>query len=206
MIYGYRSLHPHAHVTEAKVVMGIIASFKCSHLVHDYTGAGSVRETVIKQAGFPVSRIIPVAYCGAARGNIIQFKPATDLHPRDHYMCDKARSLNLTCQMIKSLALLFFKYDYKGSSDAGLINDFLALIEDKKDSRTGRDVYTILRDPNRPDDFAQAVNIGVMALCHMSDRWPDLAKYEDIIISEEAYLAANPLEATNWDDIGIHAK
>lgn len=200
-IYGYRSLHPHAHVREARVVIGIITQFRCTHLVHDYTGAGAVRETVIKQAGFPVDRIVPVAYTGTARGNIFTFKPATDLHPRDHWQCDKARSLNITCQMIKSGALLFFQYDYKGSSDQGLLQDFLALIEDKKDSRTGRDTYTILRDPNRPDDFAQATNIGVMMLCQMSGMWPDLAGYEQIQVNEDVIAAGEQLGLKDWEDL-----
>lgn len=200
VIYGYRSLHPHAHVQEARLVLGIIAKFQCSHLVHDYTGAGSVRETVIVQAGFPLARIVPIAYTGPARGNILHFKPATEIHPRDHWTCDKARSLNMTCQLIKSRGLLFFRYDYKGSANPGLLNDFLALIEDKKDSRTGRDVYTIMRDPNRPDDFAQATNIGVMALCQMAGKWPDLADYENIQISEEALQATNPPGMFSWDD------
>jgi hypothetical protein len=200
-IYGYRSLHPHEHVREAKLIMGILAQFRCTHLVHDYTGAGTIRETVITQAGWPYQRIIPVAYTGPARGPIFQHKPATVLHPRDYWICDKARSLNVTCQLIKSGGLKFFQYDHKGSEDRGLLQDFLALIEDKADSRTGRDVYTIIRDPNNPDDFAQAVNIGTMALCHMSQRWPDIARFDNIRMSEEALRAANPQNVTDWRDM-----
>jgi hypothetical protein len=200
-IYGFRSLHPHAHVREAKIIMGIMATFKCSHMVHDYTGAGTVRETIIHQAGMPTSRIIPVAMRGAAKGNIFHFKPATDLHPRDHWQCDKPRSLNITAQMIKSDALSFFQYDHKGNDDPGLLHDFLNLIEEKSESRTGGDIYTIVRDPSGPDDFAQAVNLGVMLLCQMSGKWPDLSKYEDYTISEEALRAAHPLQVKQWDDL-----
>ena len=201
VLYGFRSLHPHAHVREAKIIMGVMAKFRCSHLVHDYTGAGTIRETVIHQAGMPHNRIIPVAMAGTARGGIFLFKEATDLHPRNHFQCDKARSLNVTCQMIKSGLMHFFQYDHQGSEDKGLLHDFLNLIEEKTDSRTGRDIYTILRDPSGPDDFAQAVNMGTMALCHMSGAWPDFAKYEEIALSEEVLRATNPIIIKDWDDL-----
>jgi hypothetical protein len=201
VIYGFRSLHPHAHVREAKIIMGMMAKFHCSHLVHDYTGAGTVRETVIHQAGLPTNRIIPVALRGAAKGNIFQYKEATELHPRDHFQCDKPRSLNITAQMIKSGALCFFEYDHVSNDDPGLLHDFLNLIEEKSESRTGSDIYTVIRDPSGPDDFAQAVNLGTMLLCQMSGKWPDLSKYEDYEISEEALRAASPVSIKDWADV-----
>ncbi len=201
IIYGFRSLHPFAHVREAQIIMGMLSTFQCSHLVHDYTGAGSVRETVIHQAGFPTSRIVPVAMRGAARGNIFNFVPATELHPRDHWQCDKPRSLNMTCQMIKSGVIRFFQYDHVGSDSPGLLHDFLNLIEEKSESGTGGGIYKIVRDPSGPDDFAQAVNMGTMALCQMSGMWPDLSKYEDIEISQAALEAAHPVSIKDWDDL-----
>ena len=200
VIYGYRSLHPHAHVREAKVILGIMNHFKCSHLIHDYTGAGTIRETVISQAGLPQSNIIPIAYTGTARGNVLNYKPATDLHPRAHFNMDKARSLNYTCQFIKSGVVRFFQYDYKGSEDQGLLHDFLNLIEDKSESAVGRDSYKILRDPAGPDDFAQAVNMGTMMLCHMTGRWPDLSKYEDIELGGDL-TGEIPANIKDWEDI-----
>jgi len=200
-IYGFRSLHPHNHVREARIILGIMAKFKCSHMIHDYTGAGTVRETVIHQAGLPTERIIPVALQGASKGGLFVPKEATELHPRFHYRCDKPRSLNLTCQMIKSGVLKFYQYDHVSNDDPGLLHDFLNLIEEKSDSRTGGDIYTIIRDPAGPDDFAQAVNLGVMGLSQMSGAWPDLAKYEEIEISDEALAAASPIQVRDWDDL-----
>ena len=121
VLWGHRSLHPHEHVYEAKLIMGVMHHFRCSHLAHDYTGAGSRHETILVQAGFPFQRLIPVAYTGPCRGNIFQFKEATELQPRAYYQCDKARSLNYTCQMIKSGQLRFFQYDHKTSDDSGLL-------------------------------------------------------------------------------------
>lgn len=199
VIYGFRSMNPHDHVREAKLIMGIMSSFKCSHLVHDYTGAGTVRETIMTQAGLDINNILPVAYTGPARGGLIQFKAAVPNHPRSHYTMDRNRALNYCCQFIKSNVIRFFKYDYKGSEDVGLLHDFLNLIEDKSDSGAGRDSYKILRDPAGPDDFAQAVTMGTMMLFQMHGRWPNLSAYEDIAVSPEVLESTKGKVALDWD-------
>jgi len=55
------------------------------------------------------------------------------------------------------------------------------LVEDKTDSRIGRDIYTIIRKANQPDDFAHTVNMGACALWYKAGKWPDMSiahKYE----------------------------
>jgi hypothetical protein len=198
VIYGYRSLHPHAHVREAKILLRIMAHFNCSHLAHDYTGAGTVRETVLIHAGVPVKRILPVAYTGPAKGNLIHFKPATNIHPRAHYTMDRNRSLNYCCQFIKSGIIRFFQYDYQNSNEPGLLRDFLSLIEDKSENGTGKDKYKILRDPAGPDDFAHSVNIGSMMLFHMAKHWPDLSNYEDVEVDDATMLSLNEVVMDDW--------
>ena len=56
---------------------------------HDYTGAGSLRETFLVQAGVPLNRIMPIAYVRSASHNIMNPVAATPVHPRDHYQADK---------------------------------------------------------------------------------------------------------------------
>ena len=135
------------------------------------------------------------------KGNVLQFKAATSLHPREHFNMEKARSLSYTCQFIKSGVLRFFSYDYVNSSEPGLLHDFLYLIEDKSETGFGRDRYQILRDPAGPDDFAQAVNMGTMMLCHMSGQWPNLADYENVSIGEEVKHAVQPPTITDWEGV-----
>jgi len=202
VIYGYRSLHPHAHVKEAQVILGMMSHFRCSHIVHDYTGAGTVRETVLAQAGVPMNNILPVAYTGPAKGGLIHFKPATNVHPRAHHQMDRNRALNYCCQFIKSGIIRFFQYDYAGSEDVGLLHDFLNLIEDKTSTGTGKDKYKILRDPAGPDDFAQAVTMGSMMLFELAKRWPNLADYEDIEVDDATRLSVAGLNETlDWLDL-----
>lgn len=201
VLYGLRSLRPHDHIYEAKLCLNALAKFKCQVLVHDFNGAGSLRETFINQAGWPLNKIIPIAYIPAGRGKIIRYKPETVQVTRGHHQVDRTRSLLLTCQQIKMGWLNFFEYDFVNQDNPGLIRDFLALIENKVDSRTGRDIYQILRDPNKPDDFAQAVNMGLMALYHMTDKWPNLATIDRYQLDDQAMRAMYPIEGKEWDDI-----
>lgn len=174
-IWGMRSLTPHDHVREARLCIGAMNRFKCGIMAHDYTGAGARQETIVHQCGLPMHRIMPIWYTGTAQKSIMLYRERTEDHPRDVYYVDKSRSLLLTCNQIKYGWLRFFKYDYNGPDDRGLLRDFLALMDEKVDSRIGRDLYTIVRDPAQSDDFAQAVNMGCCALWYMSKKWPNLA-------------------------------
>lgn len=200
--YGFRSPEPHNHLGEARVVLNTLAALKCSHLVHDYSGAGELRQQFIQMAGFPVHRIIPVAYVRAASQSLMRYIPPSDNNPTSYYRVDKARSLVLTCELIRARQLQFFEYDYKNDENSGLLHDFLSLVEDKVSTRTGSDQYTIIRDQlsNTPDDFAQAVNIGAMSLYYMSGRWPQLAEILSLRASQEALEGGNELE-NYWDSI-----
>ena len=202
VLYGYRSLTPHDFDREARLCLRFMAKFDCTHLVHDYTGAGAHREKYVIDAGFPYDNVIPIWYVRAGTQEMMKFVPASDQHPRHHYKVDKARSLVLTCSQIKSGKLMFFDYDYKGEDQSGLLHDFLALVEDKVDSRMGRDIYTIIRQQNMSDDFAQSVNFGCCALWHMTQTFPNIVDIEDYNISSAVLEAMHP-ENPTWDDVDI---
>jgi len=148
VIYGVKSLTPHDHLREARIALNLSAAFNCIAIAHDYSGAGALRETFIVQAGYPLARIIPCSYVRAAAGTIMKHVPPTMQRPREYWQIDKTRSLQLTCQQIKNGGLRFFEYDYVDSDDEGLLRDFLALVEEKQDSRFGVDTYAIIRDPS----------------------------------------------------------
>lgn len=201
VIYGYRSLTPHDFDREAKLCLYMIKKFNCAFLVHDYTGAGAHREKFVIDNRFPEERIIPVWYVRAASQAMFRHVPACDAHPRSHYKCDKARSLVLTCMQIKTKQINFFEYDYEGDDKPGLLHDFLALVEEKVDSRTGRDIYTITRQQNMSDDFAHSVNMGCCALWHMFERWPDLAAVDNYKATQEVLDAVDPANGADWLDL-----
>lgn len=192
--YGERSITPNVPLQEAQLILKIAAALKCSHIAHDYTGAGSLREQFLFDAGVPHKSVIPIAYIGPTNGPLMRHVEATDYHPRHYYEVDKPRSLALICNQIRDGALKFFKYDHKGPDNPGLLHDFLSLIEEKNDSRAGGDLYTIIRNPktNSPDDFVHAVNVACCSIWHMTQKWPDLAAVSKLEVSPELMATLNP--------------
>jgi hypothetical protein len=202
VLWGKRIILGADHLAEAVECMRWAEKFQIDFVAHDYTGAGTVRETVMVQAGFNLDRVMAVRLVRAASQDIMVFKPSTPINHRQHYSLDKTRSLLYTCQAIKLKLIRFFKYDWESQDSPGLISDFLALVENKTESRLGGDIYTITRNVLLSDDFAQAVNIGCSALWHINQAWPNFAELAGLgAISNRTAVTENP---TDWvdDDMG----
>lgn len=200
VIFGKKSMTPHDHVAEARECRRLFQKFHCSILAHDYSGAGTLRETLLIQTGMAVERLMPIQYVRAASHNILTYIPASDQHPRSHYRVDKARSLQLTCYSIKLGQVKLFKYDFKSPEHPGLLHDFLALVENKVPTAHGSDMYTIQRNPLLSDDFAQAVNLGCCALWHMNNAWPNFSAIEARWrIDQETMNSVGQIDGTSWD-------
>lgn len=203
VIYGKHSLTPHNHVAEALLCKQLFQKFHCHMLVHDYTGAGNLRETVLVQTGLTTNRLMPIELVRTAAHALFQYIPASDQHPRSRWRLDKARSLQLTCYAIKFGLVKFFKYDYESPENPGLLHDFLALIENKVPTSHGSDIYTIQRNPLLSDDFAQAVNLGCAALWHIHQAWPDFSRQttkQASALSEADTRAIGPIDSDPWGD------
>lgn len=199
VIYGYRSLKTFDWEYEAKLCIWLAIQFKCTHIVHDYGGAGAGREIFMTQAGFPEPNIIPMRYVGPAVKNIMTLVPASDDHPREVYNVDKSRALVTTCMCIKYGLIRFFKYDFRSANNPGLMRDFLSLIEEKTETIMGTDLYKISKNPAASDDFAQAVNIGACALWYMTKSWPNVAAAAKFKIPPGLLSHVDPVKV-DWDD------
>ena len=186
VIWAKRLLTPHDHMAEAAECLKIFRMYKCEFITHDYSGAGSIRETVLVQSGVSLKYMLPVQYVRAASKAMFSFVPASATNPRAHYRADKTRSLLTTCMAIRTKKIKFFAYDYVSSEDPGLIQDFLALVESKATTAAGSDIYTIQRNPAMSDDFAQAVNIGALCLWHMTSALPDFKTEKYSLTKEQA--------------------
>lgn len=199
VIWSKRLLMAGDHLSEAVECMKWSRMFNCDFVAHDYTGAGTVRETVMVQAGFNLDRVLAMRLVRSATQDLLVYKPPTVLNHRAHYSLDKTRSLLYTCQAIKLRQMQFFQYDWTSQDSPGLVSDFLALVENKTESRLGGDIYTITRNTLLTDDFAQAVNIGAAALWHVNDAWPNFAALAGLgRVSERFAAAETPVE--DWAD------
>lgn len=199
VIWGCRSLRTHDWEYEAQLCLEAMKVFRCSHIAHDYNGAGEGRLMLLYQAGLPPTNILNMSYQPFGH-NIINYHPSSDDNPHDWYAVDKSRSLVTTCMAIKHGLIRFFKYDYVSADDMGLLEDFMALVEEKLSTRLKSDSYIITRNPNKSDDFAQAVNIGACCLWHMTKRWPNIALAAKFIIPDHVRQHISPKGQIDWDD------
>lgn len=200
VVWGHRSLRTHDWLYEADLCVQALTKFKCSHLVHDYTGAGDGRLVLLQQSGIPATNIINIRYQGIGH-NLMNLVEPTEDNPHAIYALHKSRTLITTCMCIKTGLIRFFKYDFVSSDDAGLIHDFLALIEEKTDSRMTSDTYVITRNPNQADDFAHSVNMGACALWWMTGKWPRIAEAAKFKISAAKLKHIHPVSKPDWLDI-----
>lgn len=199
-IWGKRLLTPHDHIREAKDVLKYVMMFKPHVVAHDYTGAGTIRETLMVQAGVPRRVIMPCQMVRSASAAPCYHVAPTPHHPRDHYRVDKSRTLLLTCNCIKLGYLRFFLSDYISDEDRGLIRDFLALTEEKVQTQAAGEVYKIGRAEGFTDDFAQATNLACVGAWHMQKAYPDIAKMADYTISQAQLDAMAPADP-QWDGL-----
>jgi hypothetical protein len=183
VLWGKRLLTPHEHAKEAAEVWYWCQRFRPRVVAHDYTGAGTVRETILVQAGMPVSLIMPIAYVRSASASLIQYIQATPSHQRDHYNLDKTRSLLYMTSAVKLGVVKFFRDDYLDKENPGLLRDLIALVDEKIESAHARDIYLIRKADGFTDDFAQSVNMGCAALWHMT-QWPNFAQLADLPMAQ----------------------
>lgn len=203
VVFAHKFRITHNYFAEVAGILDVMKRWDTMRLCHDFGGAGTIREYLMVRHGVPTQMIVPIAYVRASSGaTIMRHKPPNnDTGMRAYHQVDKARSLVLTCELIRRGGINFFEYDFRGPDRPGLIHDFLALTEHRVISRFGIDVYTVVRDERAgPDDFANAVNIGACCLFYMAGNWPDvqaLAKASLTGITEEELSPEN----VNWNQL-----
>jgi hypothetical protein len=201
-LWGKKLLLGSDHLAEAKECLRWFKRFQCDFVSHDFTGAGEVRETVMMQAGFDPSRIFAIRLVRAGFQNMIVYHGPTPLNHHKYYSLDKTRSLLYTCNTIRLGKLKFFNWDKESDANAGLLADFLALVENKAETHQGGDVYTIRRNVMFPDDFAQSVNMGCAALWHVNNAWPDFAKLAKVARITNSTLRTAGNAQYGWEQEG----
>lgn len=177
---------------EVRELLYLFREGACHWLAHDRCGAGAVREAMMIQAGMPVQRIIGLNYVRASTRDMVTYVPPYAGELRGYHSLDKARSLVLQAICIKSGIVLLPEYE----SSKDVTHDLLALMEDKHDSLGAGDIYLIRRQPKMPDDFANALNYGCIAIWHSEQQYPDLSAVRAIKLTQSQLDIAAPQNPT----------
>jgi hypothetical protein len=156
---------------EAKELLKLFEEFKCDYFAHDYSGAGTIRETVMVHSGLPAAKIIPFDIVSApVRPNIIQYyKPPTG--GRSCYSIDKTRALMVLYQAIKAGQLKLPNYN----NCKEITSDFLNVNIETKENPRGRDFVFFERILGRTDDCIHSVNFACSTIWHAQGAYPKLA-------------------------------
>jgi hypothetical protein len=181
----------YSHDQEAKRLLEIFRESGCHYFAHDFGGSGSVRETLMIQAGLPPDRIIGFEYVRAHARDMVYYRKPHPGEMRGRWMLDKARSLVLQAVCVKSKTILLPHYD----SSKLVTHDMLALMEDKHEMPKASDMYLIRRVPKQSDDFAHALNYACVAIWHATQKYPDLSSIQGIKLTEEQLNLAEPPHA-----------
>lgn len=203
VVFGERLDHDLDPVIETKRAVTVHLESRSHIWAYDATGAGEVRVTMALQtifdAGLGPEDIMPVQYTSLSPRQpimILALPNASSQAVQHVYQMDKHRAGFLVAFMIRKGLVRFMDYDKSGK----VASDFISWYEDTQETYKGNKFTTLQRDPNRPDDVAQAIVIAICALCHANNAWPDLAAF----VSNYAGMGDNDIESINpaepeWD-------
>lgn len=183
---------------ECERILELYKAFGCASLAHDYRGSGDLREMLLIQRGFPQRKIFNVQYVTTAARDMVLYHPPSDTLSRYYWSVDRTRSLVLTCAAIRAGYLRFPRWDTWENTHA---KDFLALVENQRETETRGSILTIGRRSDLSDDMAHAVNIAALAYWHSNRAYPDLGKdlFKRYRISEDIEAALRAQERGERD-------
>ena len=208
VIYVNRLPYDTDYVKEAQMSVQTYIASGSDIYAHDFTGAGSVKEVLAKQygidQGMKMNSIMPFLYTSLGPEKpIVHFDNKVG-SVQYYYSLDKHRALSLVALLIQRQELLMPEWNApapNGKEKIGnLLEDWLSLFEETSETPRGRKFVTIQRDPDRPDDVAQAITMGCCAIWHLIG-WPPLAQYITDYLSWDQGLAdeVDP-DNPSWSD------
>lgn len=173
VIYGEKLFL--GHTDEIKHILKLFKDFKCHVLAHDVIGRGVANDNLLIQAGIPAQRVYPIQYHAQNTRELMAVKPTGTVIRsfRPYFLLNKTRSLMLLFQAIKAGYIKFFKYNEILENKFSLLNDFLSLIEEKREAGKGMESYFIIKSSSMlSDDFAHAVNFACCSYWYGTKTWP----------------------------------
>jgi hypothetical protein len=190
MIWGAQLYTPHDHLREATQIRDVIRKFRPHLMAHDFTGAGIFRETFLYQAGLPMNRIMPMELGRLGGKAPVRFIGPDQAVARPYWQIDKARTMLYVLGCIKQRKLVTFRYDYKHKDQPGLLNDFLALVDEHSNPSSSGEIYMIRRQQGSSDDFAWATCFACTAIWHATNSWPNFVDTAAAMLTSDQLAAA----------------
>jgi len=194
VIYIQRLHAAVSDVDEISRILEVFTTFQCHYIAHDYAGAGSVHETLLIQAGFPVNKIVPFNYMKVTAKPMIYVHGGPDAS-RHYYVLDKSRSLLMLCTLLKTLHLLLPSFE----SCRDLVEDFLHINKETQETGHHGSILLVKRQPKQSDDIVHAINYAACAHFHTTQVYPDIAKSFGVSMTEEQQNIAHPIGPVNFD-------
>ncbi len=180
------------HHDEARILLDVYKAFQCHMFTHDYGGAGSVRETLMIQAGLPMKNSLPFSYVRATVKKMVEMHRPSGHQQRTYYTLDKARSLVLQATALKGGQIHLPEYN----SSKIITHDLLALKEDRRESPGRAEIFLVTRNAKMTDDFAHALNFACIAIWHTFNCYPDLSRALEIKLTPSQADFVNPPNVT----------
>jgi hypothetical protein len=201
-LYVDRLPHDTDPTKEVEQALRVFFEAGCDIWAYDATGAGEIRVTMalqnIHDRNLDAHNVMPIEYTAlSVKKPILLFTGPGKGGVLYTYQLDKTRGCFLAAFMLLKHRLGLPDYD----QNKQLLRDFLAWHEDTQESYRGKKITTVVRDPNLPDDVAQAIVMGLCGLCHAAGAWPDLAKYVDsmVALDSEDVADVSP-EVSSWEE------
>jgi hypothetical protein len=203
VLYLYRFPRSTMPREEIQEIIRIISQFKPMFIAHDYGGAGNIRESTLLNAKVKAKLLIPYTYCMAPTQNVIRYVKAKK-GSRSHYLIDKPRSIRVLCAMMKANKVRIPNYDScreetVEGEEINMLDDFLNLVEERRERLAGSDMILVGCKLNKPDDIVHAVNFACSCIWRTNGKYPNLAEAAQLKFTEEELANYEP-EDPNWED------
>lgn len=202
-LYVDRLPHDTDPTKEVEAALRVFFEAGCDVWAYDATGAGEIRVTMALQQihdhNLTAHDVMPIEYTSlSVKKPMLLFTGPGKGGVSHTYQLDKSRACFFTAFMLLKRKLMLPDYE----KNKPLLRDFLAWHEDTQETYKGKKVTTVQRDPNLPDDVAQAITMGVCGACHVSGIWPDLARYVDAMVALDPGVMDDvaPESNPNWQE------
>jgi len=173
-MYMERITNPMPIDEEVNYIKYVAHKFGVDIVADDFCGAGSSKEIILLQSGFPQSKLMPIAYIASSSRKMMEFVASDESIACPHIRTPKAKSLSVMAALINKGYYKFPVFESWDKSE--YTNNLLSLVQEKRDRSAGGASYVVTHKANRADDVAHALNYATLSYWYITKNMPDLTK------------------------------